>query len=67
MNEEEKKKLLEEFKNAEGGRRLDMWDFALNQKVLWEKIIAELQNIANEQGVDKKLEEMMEKDLDKTE
>jgi hypothetical protein len=63
MNEEDKKEFMEEFKKADGTKRLDMWDFALSQQVLWEDVIAELQKIATKQGVDKKLEKMMEDDM----
>jgi len=63
MNDEDKKELIEEFKKSDGTKRLDMWDYALAQQVLWENIIAEIQKIAHEQGVDKKLDEMMEADL----
>ena len=63
MNEEDKKELMEEFKKGNGAKRLDLWDYALAQQVLWENIIAEMQKIAHEQGVDKKLDEMMEEDL----
>jgi hypothetical protein len=67
MNDEDKKKFLDEFKEAEGEKKLDMWDFALGQQVLWEKIIADMQDIANELGIDKKLEKMMEEELKKAE
>ena len=63
MNEEDKKELLEEFKKGDGTKRLDMWDYAISQQVLWENIIADIQHIAKEQGVDKKLEKMMDDDL----
>ena len=63
MNEKDKKELLEEFKKADGSKRLDMWDYALKQQVLWENIIIEMQNIAKEHGVDKKLEKMMQEDM----
>ena len=63
MNEDDKKELIEEFKKGDGPKRLDLWDYALSQQVLWENIIAELQKIAHEQGVDKKLDELMENDL----
>ena len=63
MNEEDKKELLNEFKNGDGTKRLDLWDYAIKQQVIWEDIIAEIQKIAREQGVDKKLEEMMDEDL----
>lgn len=67
MNEDDKKQFIDEFKNAEGSEKLDMWDFALSQQVLWEKIIAEMQDIAHELGVDKKLEKMMNEELKKVE
>jgi hypothetical protein len=67
MNEDDKKELIEEFKKGDGTKRLDLWDYALAQQVLWEDIIAELQKIAHEQGVDKKLDELMENDLKEAE
>jgi hypothetical protein len=63
MNEEDKKEFMEEFKKGDGTKRLDMWDYALAQQVVWENIISKLQHIAREQGVDKELEQMMEEDL----
>jgi len=63
MNEEDKKEFMEEFKKGDGTKRLDMWDYALAQQVVWENIISELQHLAREQGVDKELEKMMEEDL----
>ena len=65
MDEKDKKELLEEFKKADGTKRLDMWDYACDQQVLWENIITELQNIAREQGVDKKLDNMMQEEMKK--
>ena len=63
MNEEDKKEMLADFKKADGSKRLDMWDYALEQQVLWEHIISELQNIAKKQGVDKELDKMMQEDM----
>ena len=63
MNKKDKKELLEEFKKTDGSKRLDMWDYALEQQVLWENIIIEMQNIAKEHGVDKELEKMMQEDM----
>lgn len=63
MNENDKKELLDEFKKADGAKRLDLWDYATQQQVLWEDIISEIQRIAREQGVDKQLDEMMEEDM----
>ncbi len=65
MNEEDKKELMEEFKKGDGAKRLDLWDYALEQQVVWENIIAEIQNIAREQGVDKELEKLMQEDMEK--
>jgi hypothetical protein len=67
MEEKDQKDFLKEFENAEGGKKLDMWDFALSQQVLWENIIIDLQKIANEQGVDKKLDKMMQEEIKKAE
>jgi hypothetical protein len=63
MNEKDKKELIEEFKKADGAKRLDIWDYALSQQVLWENIITEMQTIAREQGVDKELDKLMEEDM----
>jgi len=67
MNEEDKKQFIDEFKKAEGSQKLDMWEYAVGQQVLWEKIIAEMQDIAHEQGIDKKLEKMMDEEMKKAE
>jgi len=63
MDEKDKKEYIEEFKKSDGPKRLDMWDYAIQQQVLWDNIINDLQNIAREQGVDKKLEKMVEEDM----
>ena len=60
MNEEDKKELLKEFKSGDGTKRLDLWDYAIQQQVIWEDIISEMQKIARKQGVDKKLEKLMD-------
>lgn len=67
MNEEDKKELMEEFKKGEGDKRLDMWDYACSQQLLWETIIFEMQNIAREQGVDKELEKLIDEEMKKAE
>ena len=67
MNETDKKDMMEEFKKADGTKRLDMWDYACEQQVIWEKIINDLQNIAREQGVDKKLDKLIEEEMKKSE
>ena len=67
MDEKDKKELMEEFKKGDGAKRLDLWDFAISQQVFWENIIADMQKIAAEQGVDKKLDKMMEEEMKKAE
>jgi hypothetical protein len=67
MDEKDKKDMIEDFKKAEGPKRLDMWDYACEQQVIWEKIITEMQNIAREQGVDKELDKLMEEEMKKAE
>ena len=66
MNDEDKKELLKEFKSGDGTKRLDLWDYAIQQQVIWEDIISEMQKIARKQGVDKKLEKLMDDDLKNT-
>ena len=63
MNDEDKNEFLKEFKEADGSKKLDMWDYALKQQVLWEQILTELSTIARDQGVDKKLEKMVEEEM----
>ena len=67
MNEADKKELMDEFKKGDGGKRLDMWDYAISQQVLWEQIIADMQIIAREQGVDKELEKLVDDEIKKAE
>ncbi len=67
MNEDDKKELMKEFKSADGSKRLEMWDYALSQQVIWEQISAEMQNIAREQGVDKELDKLIEEEMKKAE
>lgn len=67
MDEKGKKDFIEEFKKAEGAKKLEMWDYGIKQQVVWEKIIAEIQNIAREQSVDKELEKLMDEELKKME
>lgn len=67
MNDEDKQELLDEFIKGDGAKRLDLWDYALAQQVLWDQIITELTIIAKKQNVDKKLEKMVEEELAKLE
>lgn len=46
MNEDDKKKLLEDFKNADIQKKMDMWFFALDQEVIWEEIMDEMSKLA---------------------
>ena len=62
MNEEDKKELMKEFEAGDGGKRLELWDYALAQQVIWEELITEMQRIAKEQGIDKKLEKLIEEE-----
>ena len=62
MNEEDKKEFLNDFKKADGEKKLDMWYYALDQEVIWEQILTEMSNIAKEQKMDTKLDKMMQED-----
>ena len=63
MNAEDKEFFLNDFKKADGTTKLDMWYYALEQEVLWEKIIAEMSEIAKKQGVDKKLDKLAQDEM----
>lgn len=63
MNDEDKKDFITDFKKSDGTQRLDLWDYAIQQQVIWEKIITDMQKISHEQGVDKQLEKLMEEDM----
>ena len=63
MNEEDKKEFLEGFGKADGAKKLDMWYYALEQEVLWEQILSEMSEIAKEQKMDKKLDKMMQEEM----
>ena len=65
MNEEDKKAFIEDFKKADGTTRLDMWYYALDQEVIWDKMLEDMTEIARKQGVDKKLDEMAEEEMSK--
>ena len=60
MNEEYKKEFMNEFKQVDGSKRLEMWDYILSQQVIWENILFEVSKIARKQGVDKELNKMMD-------
>jgi hypothetical protein len=63
MDDANKAQFIDEFKKSDGPKRLDMWDFALSQQVMWESIIADIQVIARKQGVDKDLDKLIEEDM----
>jgi len=65
MNEKDKKEFLDDFKKADGEKKLDMWYYALDQEVLWEQMLAEMSLIAKEQGMDKELDKMAEEEMKK--
>lgn len=65
MNEEDKKEFLNDFRKADGSKKLDMWYYALEQEVLWEQILAEMSEIAKEQGIEKELDKMAVEEMKK--
>lgn len=48
MKEKDKKAFLEDFKKADVSIKLDMWYHALEQIGLWDEILAEMSNIAQD-------------------
>jgi len=67
MDEEGKKELMKEFNDADGAKRLEMWDYACAQQVIWEDIISDMQQITRDQKIDKKLEKMIDEEMKKAE
>ena len=65
MNEDDKKEFLEDFRKANGEKKLDMWYYALEQEVIWEQILSEMSDIAKEQKIDKKLDKAMQEEMKK--
>jgi len=41
MDDKGRKEFMDDFKKGDGAKRLDMWDYALAQQVLWEQVITE--------------------------
>ena len=58
MNEEDKKVFLEDFRNADVSKKLDMWYYALEQEMLWEETLAEMSDIAQVRNI--KQEQLVE-------
>jgi hypothetical protein len=58
MKEEEKTEFLKDFKNADLEKKLDMWYFAIEQEGIWEEILTDLANIAEEQQMKEVLAKM---------
>jgi len=46
VDEEDKKAFLKDFKDAEIGKKLDMWYYAIDQEALWEELLDEMSEIA---------------------
>ena len=57
MNDEDKKRFLDDFKKVDVPKKLDMWYFALEQETLWDEILTEMSEFANKQNIGKKKEE----------
>jgi len=66
MDEKDKKEFLDDFKKADGEKKLDMWYYALGQEVVWDQILAEMSLIAKEQNMDKKLDKVIQEEMEKS-
>ena len=53
MNDEDKKRFLDDFKKGDLQKKLDMWYFALEQEALWDEILSSMSEIANELNLKK--------------
>ena len=54
MNDEDKKRFLDDFKKVDVPKKLDMWYFALEQEALWDEVISKMSEIANEKNLKRK-------------
>ena len=46
MNDDDIKAFLEDYKNADLEKKLDMWYFALDQEMWWDEILTEMADTA---------------------
>ena len=46
VDEEDKKAFLQDFKDADLERKLDMWYYALDQEALWEELLDMMSKIS---------------------
>ncbi len=53
MKDEDKKQFLKDFKKGDLQKKLDMWYFALEQETLWDEILSNMSEIANELNLKK--------------
>jgi hypothetical protein len=51
VNEKDRQEFIKDFKEADVSKKLDMWYYALEQDGLWEEIIAEMSEIAQDRNV----------------
>ena len=51
MDEKDKQEFIKDFKDADVSKKLDMWYYALEQEGLWEEIIAEMSEIAQDRNI----------------
>lgn len=46
MNEEDKKAFIQDFKDSDIEKKLDMWYHSLDQESLWEELLDEMSKVA---------------------
>jgi hypothetical protein len=51
VDEKDRQKFIKDFKEADISKKLDMWYYALEQEGLWEEIIAEMSEIAQDRNI----------------
>ena len=51
LDEKDKQEFIKDFKDADVSKKLDMWYYALEQEGLWEEIIAEMSEIAQDRNL----------------
>jgi len=47
VNEEDRKAFIQDFKDSDIEKKLDMWYYSLDQESLWEELLDEMSKIAS--------------------
>ena len=61
MDDKDKAKFVADFEKGDIDQKLDLWFYALDQESLWDEIITEMSDFANEQKIKEEMEKRKNK------